>query len=52
MSRSTTEREICHSLIDDHSGAVGTWAACVLPPPLFKKLEGSMVEEEHTRLEG
>ena len=44
----------------DHSGAVGTWAKSELPPaqalhpptPLFKKLDESVVGEEHARLEG
>ena len=48
------------ALTYDHSGAVGTWAKSDLPPgqglrppaPLFKKLDGSVVEEEYARLEG
>ena len=43
-----------------YSGAVGTWAPSALPAgqplrqpaPLFKKLDGSMIEEEYARLEG
>jgi methionyl-tRNA synthetase len=48
------------ALTYDHGGAVGTWAASVLPPgqplrppaPLFKKLDESVIEEEYARLEG
>jgi methionyl-tRNA synthetase len=44
----------------DHTGAIGTWAPSALPPgqplrapaQLFKKLDDSVVEEEHARLEG
>jgi methionyl-tRNA synthetase len=47
------------ALTYDHSGAIGAWAKSDLPPgqalhppaPLFKKLEESVVEEEHARLE-
>jgi methionyl-tRNA synthetase len=48
------------ALTYDHSSAVGTWARSELPPgqalrepaPLFKKLDESVIEEEHTRLAG
>ena len=48
------------ALTYDHSGAVGTWTKSELPPgqalrepaPLFKKLDESVIEEEHARLEG
>jgi methionyl-tRNA synthetase len=48
------------ALTYDHGGAVGTWAKSELPPgqalrppaPLFKKLDESVIEEEHARLEG
>ena len=48
------------ALTYDHSGAVGTWTKSALPPgqalrppaPLFKKLDESVIEEEHARLEG
>ena len=48
------------ALTYDHSGAVGTWAPSALPAgqalrepaPLFKKLDESVVEEEHARLAG
>jgi methionyl-tRNA synthetase len=48
------------ALTYDHSGAVRTWTKSDLPPgqalrppaPLFKKLDESVVEEEHARLEG
>jgi methionyl-tRNA synthetase len=48
------------ALTYDHSGAIGTWAPCALPPsqalrvptPLFKKLGEGVVEEEYARLEG
>jgi len=55
------EEERSHqALTYDHSGAVGTWAKSELPSgqalrqpaPLFKKLDESVVEEEHARLEG
>ena len=47
------------ALTYDHSGAVGTWAKSELPPgqalrppaPLFKKLDGSVIEEEYAWLE-
>jgi methionyl-tRNA synthetase len=47
------------ALTYDHSGAVGSWTRSELPPgqalrepaPLFKKLDESVVEEEHARLE-
>jgi methionyl-tRNA synthetase len=46
------------ALTYDHSGAVGVWAKSELPPgqalrppaPLFKKLDESVIEEEHARL--
>jgi methionyl-tRNA synthetase len=55
------------ALTYDHSGAVGRWTPSELPPghpqgmrswalrapaPLFRKLDESVVEEEHGRLEG
>ena len=48
------------ALTYDHSGATGTWATSALPPgqalrqpaPLFRKLDGSVIEEEYARLEG
>jgi methionyl-tRNA synthetase len=48
------------ALTYDHTGAVGTWTKSALPPgqalrppaPLFKKLDESVIEEEHARLEG
>jgi methionyl-tRNA synthetase len=48
------------ALTYDHSGAVGTWTKSELPAgqalrepaPLFKKLDESVIEEEHARLEG
>jgi methionyl-tRNA synthetase len=48
------------ALTYDHSGAIGTWTKNELPPgqalrqpaPLFKKLDESVIEEEHARLEG
>jgi methionyl-tRNA synthetase len=48
------------ALTYDHSGAVGTWTSSRLPPgqalrrpaPLFKKLDESLIEEEHARLQG
>jgi methionyl-tRNA synthetase len=48
------------ALTYDHTGAVGTWGPSELPPgqalrapaPLFKKLDESVIEEEHARLEG
>jgi methionyl-tRNA synthetase len=48
------------ALTYDHTGAVGTWAPSTLPPgqpllvpaPLFKKLDESVIEEEYARLEG
>jgi methionyl-tRNA synthetase len=48
------------ALTYDHTGAIGTWAKSELPAgqtlrppaPLFKKLDESVIEEEHARLEG
>jgi methionyl-tRNA synthetase len=48
------------ALTYDHSGAIGAWAPSELPAgqalrepaPLFKKLDESVIEEEHARLEG
>ena len=48
------------ALTYDHSGAIGTWAPSALPAgqalrapaPLFRKLDESVVEEEHARLAG
>ena len=46
------------ALTYDHTGAIGAWVKSELPPgqalrqpaPLFKKLDESVVEEEHARL--
>ncbi|MCL7454409.1 MAG: class I tRNA ligase family protein [Anaerolineae bacterium] len=48
------------ALTYDHTGAVGKWAASELPvgqvlrepAPLFRKLDESVIEEEHARLAG
>ena len=48
------------ALTYDHSGAVGAWTKSTLPAgqalrepaPLFKKLDESVVGEEHARLAG
>ena len=39
------------ALTYDHTGAIGTWTKSELPAPLFKKLDESVVEEEHAQLE-
>jgi hypothetical protein len=47
------------ALTYDHSGAIGTWVPSALsagqvlrkPAPLFKKLDGRVVEEKYVRLE-
>jgi methionyl-tRNA synthetase len=44
----------------DHTGAIGTWTSSNLPAgqalrkpaPLFKKLDGSLIDEEYAQLEG
>jgi methionyl-tRNA synthetase len=49
-----------NALTCDHTGAIGTWTKSELPAgqvlrppaPLFKKLDESVVKEEHARLEG